>query len=53
VITDSKELAGREHAENDRVCIIIGATTQWQNIGLWLPNFPCPVLKLQLTGDHL
>jgi len=27
--------------------------TQWQNVGLWPANFPCPTLDLQLTGNHL
>jgi len=29
-----------------------GGVAQWQNVGLWPANFPCPALNLQLMGDH-
>jgi len=30
----------------------VGGVAQWQNVGLWPANFPCPALDLQLMGDH-
>jgi len=30
----------------------VGGVAQWQNVGLWLVNFPCPALDLQLMSDH-
>ena len=32
--------------------IMVGGVAQWQNVGLWPANFPCPALDLQLMGDH-
>jgi len=32
--------------------IRVGGVAQWQNVGLWPANFPCPALDLQLMGDH-
>jgi len=34
------------------ICILVGGMAQWQNVGLWPANFPCPALDLQLMGDH-
>ena len=31
---------------------LVGGVAQWQNVGLWPANFPCPALDLQLMGDH-
>ena len=31
----------------------VGCVAQWLNVGLWPANFPCPLLGLQLMGDHL
>jgi len=30
----------------------LGCVAQWQNVGLWPANFLCPMLDLQLMGDH-
>jgi len=30
----------------------VGGVAQWENVGLWPANFPCPALDLQLMGDH-
>jgi len=32
---------------------IVGCVAQRQNVSLWPANFPCPVLDVQLTGNHL
>jgi len=34
------------------ICVLVGGVAQWQNVGLWPANFPCPALDLQLMGDH-
>ena len=31
----------------------VGCVVQWQNVGLWPANFPCPALDLQMTAGHL
>jgi len=33
--------------------VLVGGVAQWQNVGLWPANFPCPALGLQLMGDYL
>ena len=35
-----------------RATATVGGAAQWQNVGLWPANFPCPALDLQLMGDH-
>jgi len=34
------------------ISVLVGGVAQWQNVGLWPANFPCPALDLQLMGDH-
>jgi len=34
------------------VFFVVGCMAQWYNVGLWSANFSCPVLDLQLMGDH-
>jgi len=36
-----------------RINLFNGCEAQWQNVGHWPANFPCPELDLWLTGDHL
>ena len=37
---------------NGFVTSFVGGVAQWENVGLWPANFPCPALDLQLMGDH-
>jgi len=39
--------------ENWRQLTVGWLVAQWQNVGLWPANFPCPAVDLQLTGAHL
>ena len=43
---------GRHETNGDLYAACQCGVAQWQNIGLWPANFPCPALDLQLMSDQ-